>query len=88
MTFGGQDLYETLHEKAAAMGFSLIRNHPFVDGNKRAGFLAMELFLNANGHMIDAGIDEAERFVLAVAAGEASREQLIEWLLTHCVMLK
>jgi len=44
-TFGGSDLYPTLVEKAAALGFSLIANHPFVDGNKRMGHAAMEIFL-------------------------------------------
>jgi len=45
MTFGGQELYPTLAEKAAALGFSLVCNHPFVDGNKRIGHAAMETFL-------------------------------------------
>lgn len=44
MTFGGDDLYPTLAAKAAALGFSLIKNHPFVDGNKRIGHLAMEAY--------------------------------------------
>lgn len=48
MGFGGQELYPTLIEKAAALGFSLIMNHPFVDGNKRAGFVAMDAFLRLN----------------------------------------
>jgi death-on-curing protein len=49
-TFGGTDLYPGLIEKAAALGFSLVMGHPFVDGNKRTGHAAMETFLILNGH--------------------------------------
>ena len=52
MTFGGEPLYPTLAEKASALGFSLIMNHPFVDGNKRVGFIVMALFLKRNGYEI------------------------------------
>ena len=83
MTFGGQDLYPALAEKAAAMGFSLIANHPFVDGNKRIGIGAMILFLRANGQDISADVDEQERVVLAVAAGEMEREAWTQWVQTH-----
>jgi death-on-curing protein len=48
MTFGGEELYPTLVDKAAAIGFSLIMNHPFIDGNKRIGHAAMEVFLVMN----------------------------------------
>jgi death-on-curing protein len=75
MTFDGQDLYPCLPTTAAALGFSLIRNHPFVDGNKRIGHLAMEMFLVLNGHELDAGVDEQERIILGLAAGEVSREE-------------
>ena len=85
MTFGGEDLYPTLLEKAAALGFSLILNHPFVDGNKRVGFGAMNLILKRNGQKVQAEIDEAEAMVLGVAAGEKSREELIEWLKERAV---
>ncbi len=57
MTFSGEDLYPAIVEKAAALGFSLIRNHPFVDGNKRTGHAAMEVFLILNGYEIDASVD-------------------------------
>jgi death on curing protein len=49
ITFGGEDLYRTLAEKAAALAFSIIRNHPFIDGNKRTGHAAMEVSLILNG---------------------------------------
>ena len=49
MTFGGEDLYPTIPEKAAVLGFSLIMNHGFSDGNKRIGYSAMRVFLRRNG---------------------------------------
>jgi death-on-curing protein len=56
-TFEGVDLHSTLVEKAAAMGFALVRNHPFVDANKRVGHAAMETFLALNGFEIEASTD-------------------------------
>src|SRR5262245_21588925 len=58
MTLGGSDVYPTLAEKAAALCFSLVGNHPFVDGNKRVGHAAMETFLVLNDAEIDASLDE------------------------------
>jgi death-on-curing protein len=83
MTFGGQDLYPTLAEKASALGFSLVLNHPFVDGNKRAGHAAMETFLVLNGHELDAPVDEQEQIILQVAAGTLKRERFTEWVRSH-----
>src|SRR5207244_5632711 len=83
MTFGGQELYPTLYEKAAALGFSLIMNHPFLDGNKRIGHAAMELLLRRNGHRLSCETDEQERIILSVAAGELKREEFVEWVKDH-----
>ena len=69
MAFGDADLYASVEEKAVALGFSLIANHPFVDGNKRIGHAALEAFLMLNGYELDAPIDDAERIVIGVAAG-------------------
>ncbi|HJX27607.1 MAG TPA: type II toxin-antitoxin system death-on-curing family toxin [Thermoanaerobaculia bacterium] len=80
MTFGGEDLYPALVEKAAAIGFSLVMNHPFIDGNKRIGHAAMETFLVLNGHEIDAPVDEQEDVILRLAAGDLGRAEFIEWL--------
>ena len=80
MTFGGEDLYPSLLEKAAALGFSIIMNHPFVDGNKRTGHAATETFLVLNGMEINASVDEQERVVLAIASGKLGREAFVEWL--------
>ncbi len=83
MTFGGEDLYPTVVEKAAALCFSLIQNHPFVDGNKRVGHAAMEVSLYENGYIIDATDDIKEKTILGIASGKVSREQLVEWLTAH-----
>jgi len=83
MTFGGQDLYATIVEKAAALGFSLIQNHPFVDGNKRTAHAAMETFLVLNGYQIEAPVEEQEDTILKVAAGKSGREAFTEWLRQH-----
>ncbi|MFM2313232.1 MAG: hypothetical protein RLZZ04_2508 [Cyanobacteriota bacterium] len=80
MTFGGEDLYPSLLEKAAALGFSIIMNHPFVDGNKRTGHAATETFLVLNRIEINASVDEQEYLVLAIASGELGREAFVEWL--------
>jgi death-on-curing protein len=83
MTFGGNDLYPSLIDKAAALCFSLVKDHPFVDGNKRVGHAAMETLLVLNGFEIDAPTDEQEQLVLASAAGQLSREDLVQWLESH-----
>jgi death-on-curing protein len=82
-TFGGQDLYPDLIEKAAALCFSLVQNHPFLDGNKRVGHAAMETFLILNGFEIDAGIDDQEKTVLELASGTLTRQGLVRWLRGH-----
>ena len=83
MTFGGEDLYPSAIEKAAALCLSLVQNHPFVDGNKRVGHAAMETFLLLNSFEINAVTDEQEQLILALAAGRLSREDLVAWLRGH-----
>jgi len=83
MTFGGEELYPTIVEKASALGFSLIQNHPLIDGNKRTGHAAMEMFLVLNGHEISATVDEQVKVVLQVASSEMGREAFTEWLRSH-----
>ena len=80
VTFDGEELYRSLLEKAAALGFSIIMNHPFVDGNKRTGHAAMEVFLFLNGTEINASVDEQEYVVLAITSGELRREGFVKWL--------
>lgn len=84
-SFGGRDLYPSLEEKAAALCFSLVSNHPFLDGNKRTAHASMEAFLMLNGHHIHASIDDQEQLMLGLAGGSVSREQLVSWLRAHVV---
>jgi len=79
----GKELYPSLAEKAAALGFSLIQNHPFADGNKRTGHAAMAMFLKINGYIIKASIDEQAEIILSVASGKLGREGFTEWLSNH-----
>ncbi|MCW3981722.1 MAG: type II toxin-antitoxin system death-on-curing family toxin [Candidatus Bathyarchaeota archaeon] len=88
MTFGSEELYPTIVEKVAALGFALIKNHPFVDGNKRTGHAAMETFLILNGFEIDASVDEQEQVMLQVASGDLGRGEFAEWLRSHIVEKK
>ncbi|WP_256874969.1 type II toxin-antitoxin system death-on-curing family toxin [Nostoc sp. C052] len=75
MTFAGEELYPTIAEKASALGFSLIKNHPFIDGNKRVGHAAMEVFLVLNSFEINATVDKQEQVILQVASGELGRDE-------------
>lgn len=86
MTFSGQDLYPTVVEKAAALCFSLVMNHPFVDGNKRVGHFAMETFLVLNGHEIHADVDEQEQVILRIAAGEMKQSEFTKWIKAMIVL--
>ena len=80
-SFDGKELYPTLLDKASALSFFLIANHPFVDGNKRIGHAALEVTLVLNGRQLHASVDEQEHVILAVASGELSREELTAWVL-------
>ncbi|WP_396267633.1 type II toxin-antitoxin system death-on-curing family toxin [Ideonella sp.] len=68
---------------AAALTWGLAKNHPFVDGNKRTAFVAMELFLLCNGYVLTASDPQCVLTMLAVAAGEMSEEALAKWLRQH-----
>jgi death-on-curing protein len=79
-SFGGTDLYPDIASKAAALCFSLVLNHPFIDGNKRIGHAAMEVFLMVNGQELRALVDDQERTILDLAAGQLSRDTFLEWV--------
>ena len=85
MSFGGQELYSRALEKCAALAFSIVNNHPFVDGNKRIAHAVLEVSLNLNGLRIDATIDEEEQLMLGLASGDRDRADLLEWLGQHVV---
>lgn len=80
MTFGGSDLYPTIADKASALGYSLIQNHPFIDGNKRTGHAAMEVLLVLNGFEILAPLSEQEEVILQLASGDMERDRFTTWL--------
>lgn len=82
-TFNGFDLYPTLLQKAARLGFSIVSNHPFVDGNKRIGVHAMLVFLLLNGVEIKCTQDELVGTGLSLANGTMECDELFEWLTQH-----
>ena len=75
-TFGGEELYKTKEEKAASLGFSLISNHAFVDGNKRIGVYVMLTFLEAEGIKVNCTNADVVEFVLSVASGNMKYEDI------------
>lgn len=79
-TFGGEDLYPTMLEKAAAILESIVVNHPFVDGNKRTGYTVARSLLRINRIDITAGLEDRYDFVIAIASGELRYEGILEWL--------
>jgi death-on-curing protein len=74
----------SLYELAAEYVFGIVKNHPFLDGNKRAGFIAAYVFLGANGQNLEAPEDEAALNTLALAAGEIGAEEYAAWLKASC----
>ena len=82
-TFGGKYLYPSLQAKAAQLGFGLVSNHPFVDGNKRTGAHVMLVFLAINGVDLNYTEEELIDVVLQVASGNINAQELLEWILEH-----
>jgi len=83
MTFEEKDLYPTIGDKAAALAFFIVQNHPYVDGNKRCGHAALETFLVLNGKEIEAPVDEVEKIILEMASGKFSLKNFVNWLAGH-----
>ena len=83
LSYGSEDLYPDPFTKAAALLESLVGNHPFVDGNKRAGIVATALFLWLNRQRLVASNDEVEAFVVTVARGTADLATMAAWLSKH-----
>ena len=82
-SFGGQEFYPTKEEKGARIGYSLISNHAFVDGNKRIGMYVMLTFLEVNGIKMQCTNEEVVKTGLGVASGEIGYEELLQWVLNH-----
>jgi death-on-curing protein len=83
ITVAGKYRHRTIYDKAAAYGYHLSRNHPFVDGNKRIAFVVMDMFLQMNGRQIDATEEDAYTIMSALAAGNVSKPALAKWLRAH-----
>ncbi|NPV89728.1 MAG: type II toxin-antitoxin system death-on-curing family toxin [Firmicutes bacterium] len=82
-TYGGEYLYKSLEAKAAQLGYFLIKNHPFVDGNKRIGMLAMMVFLELNGAGLNCTDQDIVETGLRIAAGEMDDKEVLEWIIRH-----
>ena len=83
-SFGGEDLFPTIFGKAAALLEAIVVNHPFLDGNKRTGWIMTKVFLKQN-HWVPVGSDdECEAFVLSIASGEKDTQSIADWLEAHC----
>ena len=82
-SFGGRELYPTKEEKGARLGYSMISNHAFVDGNKRIGMYVMLTFLEVNGSRLDCTNDDVVEAGLGVASGQMGYEELLAWVKTH-----
>ena len=82
-TFGGKELYPTKEEKGARLGYTLISNHAFVDGNKRIGMYVMLTFLEVNGIRLNCSNEDVVEAGLGIAAGSMTYEQLLQWVLEH-----
>ena len=84
-TFDGRELYPSKEEKAAKLGYSLISNHAFVDGNKRIGMYIMLSFLELNGIKINANDNDVYTLGMAVADGSADYDAILNWIKEHKV---
>lgn len=82
-SFGGRNLYPDLFSKVAALGHSIVSNHPFVDGNKRVGFEAMRLTLRLNGYDVHVSLEAKYDFVMDITKGKLSEQAIADWLKQH-----
>ena len=81
--FGASEFYKTPEEKASAVLESIVKNHPFIDGNKRIGYVLMRLILMQYGKDIIATQDEKYGFIIDIASGQASFEAILSWIQKH-----
>ena len=79
-TMFGDDLYSDVSAKAAILLYSLVKNHPFVDGNKRTGFACLTRFLKINGFILNASNDELYQFAMDTATSVLNKDQVTEWI--------
>lgn len=84
-SFGDTENYPSIQQKAARLGFGLVKNHAFIDGNKRIGAHVMLVFLALNGIDLEYTQDELSDMFLGIASGDISQEELLEWIVDHQV---
>jgi len=84
-TFDGSDLHSDLFTKAAALMHGLIKNHPFIDGNKRTAITAASLFLLQKGYRLETSNDELHRFTLKVASENIAIDEIARWFRNYSV---
>ncbi len=82
-SFEGKDLYQTTEEKAARQAYGIIRNHPFIDGNKRTGLFVMLVFLELNDIKLNFAQHELIKLGTGIADGNIDSEQITKWILKH-----
>ena len=82
-TFDGEYIYKTIKAKAAKLGYFLIKNHPFIDGNKRIGILVMMTFLEVNGVEVTCTDKELITLGLGLADGSIDDKNLLNWIIDH-----
>ena len=82
-SFDGRDLYPTVVEKVARLGFGLASNHAFLDGNKRIGAMMVQLLLSWNGYALSLEQGELADMFIGIAAGEKTEEDLLNWIQDH-----
>lgn len=82
-SFGGKELYPTKEEKGARLGYTLISNHAFLDGNKRIGMYVMLTFLEVNGIRLECSNEDIVEVGLGVASGRMDYEGLLSWVIDH-----
>ena len=82
-TFDGQELYPRIEEKAAKLGYTLVKNHAFIDGNKRIGVYCMLIFLDVNGVEMTCSDDDLIALGLGLADGSFRYESVLDWIEQH-----
>ncbi|GAA5026944.1 death-on-curing protein [Marivirga lumbricoides] len=84
-TFDGKELYPGIIDKAASILESIVKNHPFIDGNKRTGYVLARLLLMSEDQDIQASQDQKYKLVISISTGEIDFEQIKEWLLKYSI---
>lgn len=88
MAIGRKFVHRTVFDKAAAYGFHVCKNHPFVDANKRVAFVLMDIFLQRNGWEIVAHEEDAYSLMMDLASGKLTKAQLSAWVKEHSARVR